>query len=66
MALVRSPEYQMKQEHSSYLTLALNRQRSYFLYNYFKIHPMVKEDKVFKGFSIFSSCGHFVQQSGKV
>ena len=36
-----------------------------FLYNYFKIHPLVQE-KSFKGFSIFSSDGHFVQWSGTV
>ena len=34
-----------------------------FLYNYFKIHLLVQE-KLFKGFSIFSSGGHFVQRSG--
>ena len=26
-----------------------------FLYNYFKIHPMVQKKKSFKGFSVFSS-----------
>ena len=36
-----------------------------FLYNYFKIHLLVQE-KSFQGFSIFSSGGHFVQQSGMV
>ena len=34
--------------------------------NYFKIHPLVKEKKSFKGFSIFSSGGHLVQQSKTV
>ena len=34
-----------------------------FLYNYFKIHLLVQK-KLFKGFSIFSSGGHFVQRSG--
>ena len=29
-----------------------------FLYNYFKIHLLVQEKKLFKGFSIFSSGGH--------
>ena len=33
--------------------------------NYFKIHPLVKE-KLFKGFSIFSSGGHLVRRSGTV
>ena len=37
-----------------------------FLYNYFKIHLLVLEKKSFKGFSIFSSGGHFVQRSGTV
>ena len=38
-----------------------------FLYNYFKIHPLVKKEKSFKGFFlIFCSGGHFVQQSGTV
>ena len=37
-----------------------------FLYNYFKIHLLVQEKKSFKGFSIFSSGGHFVQRSGTV
>ena len=37
-----------------------------FLYNYFKIHLLVKEKKSFKGFSIFSSGGHLVQRSGTV
>ena len=37
-----------------------------FLYNYFKIHLLVQEKKSFKGFSIFSSGGHLVQQSGSV
>ena len=36
------------------------------MYIYFKIHPLVKEKKSFKAFSIFSSGGHLVQQSGKV
>ena len=34
-----------------------------FLYNYFKIHSLVKTEKSFKGFSSFSSGGHFVQRS---
>ena len=33
-----------------------------FLYNYFKIHLLVQE-KLFKGFSIFSSGSHLVQRS---
>ena len=37
-----------------------------FLYNYFKIHVLVLEKKLFKGFSIFSSGGRFVQWSGTV
>ena len=37
-----------------------------FLYNYFKIHLLVQEEKSFKGFSIFSSGGHLVQQSKTV
>ena len=37
-----------------------------FLYNYFKIHLLVLEKKLFKGFSIFSSGGRFVQWSGTV
>ena len=37
-----------------------------FLYNYFKIHALVKEEKSFEGFSIFSSGGHLVQRSGTV
>ena len=36
------------------------------LYNYFEIHLLVPEKKSFKGFSIFSSGGHLVQQSGTV
>ena len=31
--------------------------------NYFKIHQLVNEKKSFKGFSIFNSGGHLVQQS---
>ena len=31
-----------------------------FLYSYFKIDVLVKEEKSFKGFSIFSSGGHLV------
>ena len=31
------------------------------MYNYFKIDALVKEEKSFKGFSIFSSGGHLVQ-----
>ena len=34
--------------------------------NYFKIHPLVKENTSFKGFSIFSSGGHLVQRSEMV
>ena len=37
-----------------------------FLYHYFKIDALVKEEKSFKGFSNFSSGGHIVQQSGTV
>ena len=37
-----------------------------FLYNYFKIHLLVQERKLFKGFSIFSSGGHLVQRSETV
>ena len=37
-----------------------------FLYNYFKIDALVKEEKSFKGFSIFSSGSHLVQRSGTV
>ena len=37
-----------------------------FLYNYFKINALVKEEKSFKGFSIFSSGGHLVQRSGRL
>ena len=37
-----------------------------FIYSYFKIHLLVKEKKSFKGFSIFSSGSHLVQQSGMV
>ena len=37
-----------------------------FLYNYFKIHLLVQEKKLFKGFPIFNSGGHFVQRSGTV
>ena len=32
----------------------------------FKIHPLVKAEKSFKGVSIFSPGGHFVQLSGTV
>ena len=32
-----------------------------FLYNNFKIHLLVKAEKSFRGFTIFSSSGHFVQ-----
>ena len=32
-----------------------------FLYNYFKIDALVKEEKLFKSFSIFSFGGHLVQ-----
>ena len=31
----------------------------------FEIGPLIKEEMSFKGFSIFSSGGHFVQWSGK-
>ena len=34
--------------------------------NYFKIHPLVKENKWFKGVSIFSSGGHSVQRRGTI
>ena len=34
--------------------------------NYFKIDALVKEDKSFKGFSIFSSGSHLVQRRGTV
>ena len=34
-----------------------------FPYNYFKIHLLVQEKKLFKGFSSFSSGGHLVQWS---
>ena len=37
-----------------------------FLNNYFKLHLLVQEKKSFKGFSIFSSGGYFVQQSETV
>ena len=38
-----------------------------FLYNYFKIDALVKEEKSFKSFfSIFSSGGHLVQRSKTV
>ena len=37
-----------------------------FMYNYFKIHLLVQERKLFKGFSIFSSGGHLVQRSETV
>ena len=37
-----------------------------FLYNYFKIDALVKDEKSFKGFSILSSGGHLVQRSGTV
>ena len=37
-----------------------------FLYNYFKIHPLVQEKKSIKVFSIFSSGGHLVKQSETV
>ena len=37
-----------------------------FLYNYFKIRLLVKAEKSFKGISIFSSEGHFVQRSRMV
>ena len=33
------------------------------MYDYFKIHLLVKEKKSFNGFSIFKSGGHFVQLS---
>ena len=36
------------------------------MYNYFKINIFFQEKKSFKGFSIFSSGGHFVQRSGTV
>ena len=37
-----------------------------FLYNYFKIYALIKEEKSFKGFSIFSSDGHLVERSQTV
>ena len=37
-----------------------------FLYNYFKIHPLVEEEMSFKGYSILNSGGDFIQQSGTV
>ena len=37
-----------------------------FLYNYFRTHHLFQEKKSFEGFSIFSSGGHLVQQSGMV
>ena len=37
-----------------------------FLYNCFKINPLVPEKKSFKGFSVFSSSSHLVQRSGTV
>ena len=37
-----------------------------FLYNNFKSDALVKEEKSFKGFSIFSSGGHLVQRSRTV
>ena len=36
------------------------------LYNHLKIRPLVKEEKLFKGFSMFSFGGYFVQWSGTV
>ena len=36
------------------------------MYYYFKIDVLVKEEKSFKGFSIFSSGGHLVQWSRMV
>ena len=33
---------------------------------FFKIDELVKEEKSLEGFSIFSSGGHLVQQSGMV
>ena len=36
------------------------------MYNYFKIHALVKEEKSLKGFSIYSPGGHFVKQSRTV
>ena len=32
--------------------------------NYLKIHPLVKDKKSLKGYSIFSSGGHLVQWNG--
>ena len=37
-----------------------------FLYHYFKIDALVKEEKSFKGFSIFSSGSHLVLSRGTV
>ena len=36
------------------------------LFNHFKTHLLVQEKKSFKGFSFFTSGGHFVQRSGTV
>ena len=36
------------------------------LYNYFKVDALVKEEKSFKGFSIFNFGGHLGQRSGSV
>ena len=40
--------------------------RALFLYNYFKIYALVKEEKLFKDFPIFSSGSHLVQWSRTV
>ena len=37
-----------------------------FLRNYFEIRRLAYEDMSFKGFSIFSSGGHFVQWGGTI
>ena len=37
-----------------------------FLYNYFKINALFKEEKSFAAFSIFSSGGHLVQRSRRL
>ena len=34
--------------------------------DYFEIRPLVQEEMSFKGFSIFSSGGHFIQCSGTI
>ena len=55
MALYCSPEYHSTQGEYDFI-------RGTFLRNYFEIRPKALE-MLFKGFSIFSSVGHFVKQS---